>query len=63
MVTLTTVIDRGLIPVDHPLRRIRMVIGEMLAAMGGTFTAMYSRPGRRTVPSEALLKATVLMAM
>ena len=60
---LTTVSTEDLIPVDHPIRRIRVVVDEVLAGMDSTFEAMYSTQGRRSVPPEALLKATVLMAM
>ena len=48
---------------DHPIRRIRVVVDEVLVGMDGEFDAMYASSGRRSVPPEALLKATVLMAM
>ena len=52
-----------LIPSDHPIRRIRRVVDEVLAELDGEFDAMYSGKGRPSVPPEALLKATVLMAL
>ena len=63
MAMLTTVSTEDLIPADHPIRRIRVVVDEVLASLDPTFAKMYSDRGRRSVPPEALLKATVLMAM
>jgi transposase len=60
---LTTLSTEDLIPVDHPIRRIRFVVDAVLAEMDGTFDAMYARSGRSSVPPESLLKATILMAM
>jgi transposase len=39
------------------------VVDEVLASLDGEFDAMYAASGRRSVPPETLLKATVLMAM
>lgn len=63
MAMLTTVSTEDLIPADHPIRRIRVVVDDVLAGMDVTFEKMYSSQGRRSVPPESLLKATVLMAM
>lgn len=52
-----------LIPADHPIRRIRRVVEDVFIELDGEFDAMYSAKGRRSVPPEALLKATVLMAL
>ena len=52
-----------LIPADHPIRRIRAVVDGVLADLDGVFDVMYAAGGRPSVPPEALLKATVLMAM
>jgi transposase len=60
---LTSLSSEELIPVDHPIRRIRVVVDAVLADLDGTFDAMYAAGGRRSVPPEVLLKATVLMAM
>jgi transposase len=60
---LTSLSTEDLIPVDHPIRRIRRVVDEVLAELDGEFEAMYSRIGRPSVPPEQLLKATVLMAL
>jgi transposase len=60
---LTTLSAEELIPADHPIRRIRVVVDAVLAELDDTFDAMYSSSGRRSIPPETLLKATVLMAM
>lgn len=60
---LTTLSTEELIPVDHPIRRIRVVVDAVFAELDDTFDAMYASSGRRSIPPETLLKATVLMAM
>lgn len=51
------------IPPGHPIRRIRKIVDEVLAAMDAEFAKMYAAGGRPSVPPEALLKACVLMAL
>jgi transposase len=63
MAMLTTLQPGDLIPADHPIRRIRVVVDAVLVDLDGEFDAMYARGGRPSVPPEQLLKATVLMAM
>ena len=60
---LSSLSTEDLIPADHPIRRIRAVVDEVLAGLDDRFDAMYAGSGRRSVPPETLLKATVLMAM
>ena len=60
---LTSVSTDDLIPPDHPIRRIRVVVDAVLAELNDVFDDMYAAGGRRSVPPEVLLKATVLMAM
>jgi transposase len=60
---LTTLQPGDLIPPDHPIRRIRIVVDAVLEELDGEFDAMYAATGRPSVPPEQLLKATVLMAM
>ncbi len=60
---LSTLSTEDLIPPEHPIRRIRVVVDTVLAELDGTFNAMYAATGRRSIPPETLLKATILMAM
>src|ERR687888_2240166 len=60
---LSTLSTEDFIPANHPIRRIRAVVDEVLASLDDEFDAMYSRVGRPSVPPEQLLKATVLMAL
>ena len=60
---LTTLQPGDLIPADHPIRRIRVVVDAVLGELDGEFEVMYAKGGRPSVPPEQLLKATVLMAM
>jgi transposase len=47
---------------DHPLRMLRMVVNEALAALSGEFSALYARMGRPSIPPEKLLRAMLLQA-
>jgi len=47
---------------DHPLRAIRGMVNEALAALSGEFSALYSRGGRPSIPPEKLLRALLLQA-
>jgi transposase len=60
---LSSLSTEDLIPPDHPIRRIRVVVDTVLAGMDATFDAMYAAGGRRSVPPETLLKSSVLMAL
>lgn len=60
---LTSLSTEDLISADHPIRRIRKVVDEVLSELDADLGAMYSRIGRPSVPPEQLLKATILMAL
>lgn len=48
---------------DHPLRAIRQLTVEALAALSGSFSALYAtRMGRPSIPPEMLLRAMLLQA-
>src|SRR3954471_9358606 len=60
---LSSLSTEDLIPADHPIRRIRVVVDAVLADLDHVFDGMYAAGGRASVPPETLLNATVLMAM
>ena len=47
---------------DHPLRTIRQLVNETLAAMERDFAALYSGIGRPSIAPEKLLRAMLLQA-
>src|SRR3712207_3528560 len=47
---------------DHPLRSIRAVVNEALAALESEFAPLYARVGRPSIPPEKLLRAMLLQA-
>jgi transposase len=48
------------VPQDHPLRRIRETVDEILRKMGKDFDSLYARTGRPSVAPERLLRAVLL---
>jgi len=47
---------------DHPLRTIRTLVDDALAAMDRAFADLYSALGRPSIPPERLLRAMLLQA-
>ena len=47
---------------DHPLRAIRLLVNEALAALTSEFAALYAPIGRPSIPAEKLLRAMLLQA-
>jgi len=47
---------------DHPLRPIRALVNEALAALEGAFAPLYAQVGRPSIPPEKLLRAMLLQA-
>jgi transposase len=60
---LTIFTPEDAIPADHPIRQVKVIVDRMLGRLSPTFSAMYSEVGRRSLPPEHLLKASVLMAL
>lgn len=50
------------VPPEHPLRLIRSVVNDTLAAMSADFDALYSPFGRGSIPPERLMRALLLQA-
>ena len=50
------------VPKSHPLRAIRELANEALAALAGEFSALYASTGRPSIPPEKLLRAMLLQA-
>jgi transposase-like protein DUF772 len=62
-VTMLALVDPDqLIPVDHPIRRVKPIVEAALRELEPIFGLMYSEVGRRSIPPEHLLKASLLMA-
>jgi transposase len=52
-----------LVPEDHPIRRIKPIVDRALSSLSPTFRAMYAPTGRKSIPPEHLLKASLLIAL
>jgi transposase len=51
------------VPADHPLRRIRALVEEVLRGMNRRLSRLYSHTGRPSIPPEMLLKALLLQVL
>ncbi len=51
------------IPAKHPLRTMRRLTNAALAELDPRFSALYERIGRRSIPPERLLRATLLQLL
>ena len=45
---------------DHPLRKVRELVREVLKELSPTFSRLYSHEGRPSIPPEQLLSALLL---
>jgi len=52
-----------LIPQDHLIRLIKPMVDQALAKLSPTFSRMYAKVGRPSIPPEHLLKGCLLMAL
>src|SRR5271154_4928565 len=50
------------VPAKHPLRLVRGVVNDVLAALDGDFAEAYAQSGRPSIPPERLLRALLLQA-
>jgi transposase len=61
--TLFSYVDlEARIRTDHPLRPIRAIVNDALAALEGAFAPLYAQVGRPSIPPEKLLRAMLLQA-
>lgn len=59
---LTPVTPDTLVPADHPIRAIRVIVDRALHDLSPVFNTMYDRLGRPSIPPEHLLKAMLLQS-
>ena len=63
-VTMLAFVDlEARVPPDHPLRIIKALADQALAALSPEFNRMYAEVGRPSIPPERLLKASLLIAL
>lgn len=48
---------------DHPLRKLRVVVDAILAAMDAELDALYADTGRDSIPPERLLRASLIQTL
>jgi transposase len=60
---LSILTPEELVPTDHPLRRIKVIVDRALAELSPVFDAMYASNGRASIPPERLLKGCLLIAL
>ncbi len=58
----TYVSPEALVPPDHPLRAIRLLVNAALERLSGDFDALYAGGGRNSIAPEKLLRALLLQA-
>jgi len=51
------------VPLDHPLRKIRRMVDRALFEMSPLFDSLYAEGGRTSIPPEYLLRAQVLKVL
>ena len=60
---LVALTPEDLVPHGHPIRRIKPLADRVLQELSPTFSRMYAKGGRPSVPPEHLLKASLLIAL
>jgi transposase len=50
------------VPKDHPLRKNRELVQDVLRDLNRTFSGLYSKEGRPSIPPEQLLSTLLLQA-
>ena len=52
-----------LVPADHPLRGIRVIVDRALKELSETFDEMYANRGRNSIPPEQLIRALLIQIL
>lgn len=60
---LALISPESVVPADHPVRRIKRLLDEVLHDLSPLFEEMYAQDGRPSIPPERLLKAKFLQAL
>jgi transposase len=60
---LSVLTPEQLVPEDHPLRRIKVIVDRALAELSPVFDDMYAANGSASIPPEWLLKGCLLIAL
>ena len=55
--------EKRISPANHPLRKIRELVREVLKELNHTFRRLYSHEGRPSIPPEQLLSALILQVL
>ena len=61
--SLVALTPEDLVPQEHPIRRIKPLADRVLQELSPAFSRMYAKGGRPSVPSEHLLKASLLITL
>ena len=61
--SLVALTSEDLGPHEHPIQRIKPLADQVLQELSPTFSRMYAKGGRPSVPPEHLLKASLLIAL
>jgi transposase len=59
---LFSYVDEERVPKNRPLRLIRRILNEVLAALDREFAKLYAEEGRPSIAPERLLRALLLQA-
>ncbi len=48
------------VPLNHPLRRMRDMVDEVMSMLSPEFDVLYAKTGRPSIPPERLLRALLI---
>lgn len=60
---LVMVTPDDMVPANHPIRKIRVIVDKALVELEPIFASIYSDIGRPSIPPERLIKAMLLIAL